>query len=88
MKKLIILSAIALSGLIFNSANAQDRVGAGFRYGHERYHDRRFEYRVRPEFVEPVPVYHNYYHENPYWGNEHFYREGRRYGAPRYGWRR
>jgi hypothetical protein len=88
MKKLIILSAIALSGLIFNSANAQGRAEAGFRYSHERYNDHRFEYRGRREFVEPAPVYYNYRPEGPYRGEGRFYREHRWYGGRRYGWRR
>ena len=51
MKKLAILSAIALSGLIYNSANAQIRVHVGLNLGSPV-----VVYRPRPVVVEQ-PVY-------------------------------
>jgi hypothetical protein len=51
MKKLAILSAIALSGLIFNTANAQLRVQVGLNVG-----PGRVVYTQRPVVVEE-PVY-------------------------------
>jgi hypothetical protein len=50
MKKLAILSAIALSGLIYSSANAQVGVHVGFSFG------TRPVYRNAPVVVEESPV--------------------------------
>lgn len=52
MKKLAILSAIALSGLIYNTANAQIRVSLGLRLGL-----RPVTYVPPVEVVEQAPVY-------------------------------
>lgn len=52
MKKLIILSAIAMSGLFYNTANAQIRVHVGFGFG-----PRRVVYATAPVVVEQAPVY-------------------------------
>jgi hypothetical protein len=52
MKKLIIVSAIAMSGLFFNTANAQIRVHFGFRFA-----PRRVVYAPAPVVVEQAPVY-------------------------------
>jgi hypothetical protein len=52
MKKLIILSAIAMSGLFYNTASAQVRVHFGFGFG-----PRRVVYATAPVVVEQAPVY-------------------------------
>ncbi|MCR8560522.1 hypothetical protein KXD93_22905 [Mucilaginibacter sp. BJC16-A38] len=52
MKKLTILSAIALSGLFYNSANAQIRVSVGLHLGL-----RPVTYVPATEVVEQAPVY-------------------------------
>ncbi|WP_259069669.1 hypothetical protein HDF24_16160 [Mucilaginibacter sp. X4EP1] len=52
MKKLIILSAITMSGLFYNTANAQIRVHLGFGFG-----PRRVIYTTAPVVVEQAPVY-------------------------------
>ncbi|TWI98163.1 hypothetical protein JN11_03242 [Mucilaginibacter frigoritolerans] len=52
MKKLIIVSAIAMSGLFYNTANAQVRLSFGFRFA-----PRRVVYAPSPVVVEQVPVY-------------------------------
>ena len=52
MKKLIILSAIAMSGLIYNTANAQIGIRFGFHFG-----ARRVVYAHTPVVVEQAPVY-------------------------------
>jgi len=58
MKKLIILSAIALSGLVYNSANAQERFNASIR--EDRNNDARNRFgREHREYVKPV---YNSYH--------------------------
>jgi hypothetical protein len=53
MKKLVIVSAIAMSGLIYNTANAQIGVQVGFHFGHPRV------YTTAPVVVEQAPVYDN-----------------------------
>ena len=53
MKKLIILSAIAMSGLIYNTADAQIGIQVGFHFGHPRV------YAPAPVVVEQAPVYDN-----------------------------
>ena len=52
MKKLIILSAIAMSGLFYNTAYAQIRVHLGFGFG-----PHRVVYAAAPVVVEQAPVY-------------------------------
>jgi hypothetical protein len=75
MKKLIILSAIALSGLVYNSANAQDR----FRNGDQGRNDRRFDDHEHRAYFQPrLDHYRN---------DERFRfddREHRAYFQPRY----
>src|ERR1700761_2361613 len=51
MKKLVILSAIAMSGFIYNTANAQIGINVGFHFGHARI------YAHAPVVVEQAPVY-------------------------------
>jgi len=50
MKKLIILSAIALSSLIYNTADAQIGIRVGFHFGPRRVY-------AAPAVVEQAPVY-------------------------------
>ena len=52
MKKLIILSAIAMSGLVYNTANAQVRLHFGFRFNTPR-----IIYAAAPVVVAQAPVY-------------------------------
>jgi len=52
MKKLFIISAIAISGFIYNTANAQVGVRVGFRFA-----PRRLVYAPAPVAVEQAPVY-------------------------------
>ena len=52
MKKLIIISAIALSGLVYNTADAQVGIRVGFHFGPRRVY-------AAPVAVEQVPVYNN-----------------------------
>src|ERR1700683_1057801 len=52
MKKLFIISAIAISGLIYNTANAQIRLHVGFGF---RPHVAL--YVPAPVVVEPAPIY-------------------------------
>jgi hypothetical protein len=52
MKKLIILSAIAISGLMYNTADAQIRLHLGLRFG-----PRPVVYAPAPVVVEQAPVY-------------------------------
>jgi hypothetical protein len=52
MKKLFIISAIALSGLVYNTANAQIRFHVGFRF-----RPRVVVYTPAPVVVEQAPVY-------------------------------
>jgi hypothetical protein len=54
MKKLIILSAIAMSGLIYNTANAQVGIRVGFHFG-----PLRVVYAHAPVVVEQAPVYND-----------------------------
>lgn len=58
MKKLAILSAIALSGLIYHSANAQVRVHVGLNFGAP-------VYAPSPVVVERAPVVYNDYYYLP-----------------------
>jgi hypothetical protein len=53
MKKLIILSAIAISGLIYNTADAQIGIRVGFNFGPRRV------YAPAPVVVEQTPVYND-----------------------------
>jgi hypothetical protein len=53
MKRLIILSAIAMSGLIYNTADAQIGIHLGFHFG-----PRRVVYAPAPVVVEQAPVYY------------------------------
>jgi len=52
MKKLFIISAIAMSGLIYNTANAQIGIHIGFGLA-----PRRVVYAPQPVVVEQAPVY-------------------------------
>jgi hypothetical protein len=70
MKKLIILSAIALSGLIYSSANAQERFQNSNRYSHESNKDQRSAYREHNDYVQPG--FQNDNRENSYRNEEHF----------------
>jgi hypothetical protein len=54
MKKLIILSAIAMSGLIYSTADAQIGIHLGFRFA-----PRKEAYVPAPVVVEQAPVYDN-----------------------------
>ena len=75
MKKLIILSAIALSGLIYSSANAQGRMQN--RSGHDRgYNNRAYNGNERRDGY--ARDYHNRGFER-FRGDEHSYREQGRY---------
>jgi Ni/Co efflux regulator RcnB len=73
MKKLIILSAIAISSLIYSSANAQERTQNDNRFRHERYDDQHFENRGHQNYVQPR--FQNDHHENWNRGDEHFSRD-------------
>jgi hypothetical protein len=53
MKKLIIMSAIAMSGFIYNTADAQIGIRVGLHFG------TRPIYRPAPVVVEQAPVYDN-----------------------------
>jgi hypothetical protein len=78
MKKLIILSAITISGLIYTSANAQDRYRNNIRSGHENYRDQRSDNRMHNDYVQPR--FQSDHRENAYRNDEHFqngYRETR-----------
>ena len=58
MKKLAILSAIALSGLVYSSADAQVRVHLGLNFGDP-------VYAPAPVMVERTPVVYNDYYYLP-----------------------
>ncbi len=58
MKKLVLISAIAMSSLFYNAASAQLRVHIGFNFG-----PRRVIVPAPVEYVEPV----NYYGEEDYY---------------------
>ena len=93
MKKLIILSAIVLSGLIYNSANAQGRVETGFRNGHDNHMDTRSSYRdTRSYYSErrqsAQPVIHNDRVFDRYWDDRNAYPEYRHDIDTRYRGRR
>lgn len=60
MKKLIILSAIAMSGLIYNTANAQIRIHVGFGFASQ------------PVVYAPAPVVEHVY-EQPAYYNDYYY---------------
>ncbi len=60
MKKLIILSAIAISGLIYNTANAQIRIHVGFGFA------------TQPVVYAPAPVVEHVY-EQPAYYNDYYY---------------
>jgi hypothetical protein len=60
MKKLIILSAIAMSGLIYNTANAQIRIHVGFGFA------------TQPVVYVPAPVVEHVY-EQPAYYNDYYY---------------
>ena len=90
MKKLIILSAIAMSGLIYTSANAQDRFQNSSRFGHESYRYQHSDNRMHNDYVRPRfwtdhrengyrndERFHNY-RENRYRDEQRFYRDNRR----------
>ena len=68
MKKLIILSAIALSGLIYSSADAQERFQSSDRYSHESNKDQRSAYSEHNRYVQPG--FQNDYRENSYRNEE------------------
>ena len=59
MKKLIILSAIAMSGLVYNTANAQIglHIGLHFGQGHVAYAAAPVVVEQAPVVVEQAPVY-------------------------------
>jgi len=71
MKKLIILSAIALSSLIYSSANAQER----FRGGYNGRNERGFDNREHRAYFRP---HYNYYR------NEERFRFEDRFSRDRY----
>jgi hypothetical protein len=55
MKKIIIISAIAMSGLLFNTANAQVRVHVGFNFGTPVYvHEGLAAQPAAVEYIEPA----------------------------------
>jgi hypothetical protein len=66
MKKLILVSAIALSGLFYNTANAQMRVSLGLHFGSPRIYVPQ-----RVVVAEPAPVVYN--EPVNYDGNEDYY---------------
>jgi hypothetical protein len=66
MKKLILVSAIALSGLFYNTANAQIRVGFGFHFRAPRIYVPQ-----RVVVAEQAPVVYN--EPVNYDGNEDYY---------------
>ncbi len=67
MKKLFIISAIAMSGLIYNTANAQFRIRVGFRFAPQRV------YRETPVVVEQAPVYDQPAPANNYSNDDYYY---------------
>jgi Ni/Co efflux regulator RcnB len=69
MKKLIILSAIALSGLIYSSANAQERFQNSDRYSHESNKDQRSAYSEHNDYVQLG--FQNDHRENGHRNEEH-----------------
>ncbi|MDB5022991.1 MAG: hypothetical protein JWP78_746 [Mucilaginibacter sp.] len=55
MKKIVVISAIAVSGLLFNTADAQIRVHLGFNFGTPVYvHERVAAQPAAIEYVEPA----------------------------------
>ena len=68
MKKLAILSAIALSGLFMTTANAQMRIHVGFNLGPARVvYTQRPVVVQEPVYQEPAPVYDDSYNEDYYY---------------------
>jgi len=68
MKKLIILSAIAISGLVYNSADAQVRLQLGLHFGTPR-----VIYTQAPVYQEAAPAYDDQAQVNDDNGNDYYY---------------
>lgn len=68
MKKLAILSAIALSGLFMKTADAQVRIHVGFNLGPSRVvYTQRPVVVQEPVYQEPAPVYDDSYDDDYYY---------------------
>jgi hypothetical protein len=68
MKKLIILPAIVLSTLVYNAANAQERVQ--FQNRDRGFKDHQIENRMHHDYMQPR--FENNFHEDRGRRDEHF----------------